>query len=171
MNKWLIRFAVIILVGFVGYELITTWTESKQREPIRTVEATDFTLPTLAGGQQSLTQARGKVVLLNFWATWCEPCKTEMPHFQKFYEAHQKDVEIIAVNYTKKDKVENVKQFVESYQLTFPILLDESGETSIMYGAFALPATIIIDREGNIQQEIFGPLTEELLAQYIEPLL
>ena len=94
-----------------------------------------------------------------------------MPHFQKFYEAHQKDVEIIAVNYTKKDKVENVKKFVESYQLTFPILLDESGETSIMYGAFALPATIIIDREGNIQQEIFGPLTEELLAQYIEPLL
>lgn len=171
MKKWIIGIVVAAVLGFVGFELVSTFQNSQQREIVRSVEATDFTLPTLDNQEQSLTAARGKVVILNFWASWCEPCKTEMPHFQTYYEQHQKDVEILAVNFTKKDQVNHVKKFVEQHELTFPILLDETGETSMMYGAFALPTTIIIDRQGQIAHEILGPLDETLLAEYIEPLL
>lgn len=93
-----------------------------------------------------------------------------MPHFQTYYVQHSEDLEILAINYTKKDQVAQVKSFVEQYKLTFPILLDETGETSIMYGAFTLPTTIILDREGNIVHEILGPLDEALLEEYVEPL-
>ena len=171
MKKWLIGIVVAVVLGFVGFELVSTFQNSQQREIVRSVEATDFTLPTLDNKEQSLSEARGKVVILNFWASWCEPCKTEMPHFQTYYEQYQKDVEILAVNFTKKDQVNQVEKFAEQHELTFPILLDETGETSIMYGAFALPTTIIIDRQGQIAHEILGPLDEALLAEYIGPLL
>lgn len=94
-----------------------------------------------------------------------------MPHFQTFYEEYNQDIEILAVNVTRKDKMKNVGAFVDEYDLTFPILLDTSGEISTIYGAFALPATIIIDREGNIAREILGPMDEALLLKYVEPLL
>lgn len=171
MKKWLIGSVVAVVLCFVVVELVTTFQESQQREVVRSVQATDFTLPTLNNKEQTLSDTRGKVVILNFWASWCEPCKSEMPYFQTYYERHKKDVEILAVNYTKKDQIKNVRSFVKQYKLTFPILLDETGDTSIMYGAFALPATIIIDRQGNIVHEILGPLDEALLDEYIEPLL
>ena len=171
MRKWLIGIAVAVVIGFVTVELGSTFQDSQQREIVRSVQATDFTLPTLDNKKQSLSEARGKVVILNFWASWCEPCKTEMPHFQTYYEQHQKDVEILAVNFTKKDQITQVKKFIEQHELTFPILLDEIGETSVMYGAFALPTTIIIDQEGKIVHEILGSLDEALLDEYIEPLL
>lgn len=170
MKRWISAIVIFSLILLFGRELFHTFYESKERTPIQTMQATDFTLPSLNGGERSLHQEQGKVVILNFWASWCEPCKTEMPHFQTFYESYKKDVEILAVNVTSKDKVANVKQFVEEHALTFPILLDESGETSTMYGAFALPTTIILDREGNIHQEIVGPMDETLLLEYIEPL-
>lgn len=170
MKKWATGFVIILILGFVAFELVSTFQQAQQREVIRTLQATDFTLPTLDDQKQTLAQTRGKVVILNFWASWCEPCKSEMPHFQTYYEQHSEDLEILAINYTKKDKVAQVKNFVEQYKLTFPILLDKTGETSILYGAFALPTTIILDREGNIVHEILGPLDEALLEEYVEPL-
>ncbi|MEK4699156.1 TlpA disulfide reductase family protein [Solibacillus sp. FSL R7-0668] len=170
MKKWAIGFGIVFVLGFVAFELVSTFQQAQKREVIRTVQATDFTLPTLDDQKQTLAQTRGKVVILNFWASWCEPCKSEMPHFQTYYVQHSEDLEILAINYTKKDQVAQVKSFVEQYKLTFPILLDETGETSIMYGAFTLPTTIILDREGNIVHEILGPLDEALLEEYVEPL-
>lgn len=170
MKKWAVGFGIVFVLGFVAFELVSTFQQAQKREVIRTVQATDFTLPTLDDQKQTLAQTRGKVVILNFWASWCEPCKSEMPHFQTYYEQHSEDLEILAINYTKKDQVAQVKSFVEQYKLTFPILLDETGETSIMYGAFTLPTTIILDREGNIVHEILGPLDEALLEEYVEPL-
>lgn len=170
MKKWAVGFGIVFVLGFVAFELVSTFQQAQKREVIRTVQATDFTLPTLDDRKQTLAQTRGKVVILNFWASWCEPCKSEMPHFQTYYEQHSEDLEILAINYTKKDQVAQVKSFVEQYKLTFPILLDETGETSIMYGAFTLPTTIILDREGNIVHEILGPLDEALLEEYVEPL-
>ena len=164
---------VTCVAYFVGRALFSTYKESKEIEAVQLsqgIQATDFTLPLLNGKKVTLQEYKGKIVILNFWASWCEPCNTEMPHLQAFYERHQRDVEILAVNVTTKDKVTNVEKFVEKYRLTFPVLLDESGDTSTMYGAFTFPTTIIIDREGNINQEILGPMNEELLDSLIKPL-
>lgn len=170
MKKWLTGIFVIAVVIFVGLELVDTFKESKDREPIRTMQATDFSLPTITGEKRSLSEEKGKVVILSFWASWCEPCNTEMPHLQSFYEKHQADVEILAVNVTNKDSEAAVKKFIDKYGLTFPVLLDASGDISAMYGAFTIPTTIILNRNGEIEQEIIGPMEEELLEKYIQPL-
>lgn len=171
MKKSLSIIIGICLIGFIGWELMDTFKDSKEREVTRSMQATDFTLPTLDGGKKSLQSEKGKIVILNFWASWCKPCKIEMPHFQMFYEEYNADIEILAVNVTSKDKLANVQSFVAENALTFPILLDESGEISTMFGAFSLPATIIIDRQGNIVREILGPMDEKLLLEFIAPLL
>ena len=171
MKKWLTGILVVVVVFFLAFELMDTFQESKDREPLLTIQATDFTLPTLTGEEMSLSSEQGKVVILNFWASWCEPCNIEMPHLQSFYEKYKADVEILAVNVTNKDSEAAVKKFVDQYALTFPILLDASGDISTMYGAFSIPMTIILNRNGEIKQEIAGPVGEELLEKYIQPSL
>lgn len=171
MKKWLTGILVIGVVLFVGWELFGTVKDSKEREPIRAMQATDFTLPSLEGKEMSLHGEQGKVVILNFWASWCEPCQYEMPHFQAFYEGNKKNVEILAVNITNKDEVAKVKQFVADYGLTFPVLLDESGEISTRFGAFAIPTTIILNQDGAIAHEIVGPLEEAQLKELVDALL
>lgn len=174
MKKGLLVIVALIVVVFVAKQLITSVNQSPQKQQQsseRNVQATDFTLPTLAGDELSLSSLHGKVVVLNFWASWCAPCQSEMPQLQTYYDKHKTNVEIVAVNVTKKDQLEDVKKFVKDNVLTFPILLDETGDISTMYGAFTLPTTIIIDRDGNVQHEVLGPLTKELLNEYVQPLL
>ena len=137
----------------------------------RTMEASNFTLPTLDGTEQSLYEERGKVVILTFWTSWCRPSQSEMPHLQSVYDQFKDDIEILAVNFTSKDKVEDVKRFVREYELTFPILLDEDGEIASLFKAMSLPTHVIIDRAGKVQHELMGPLDKETLLEYITPLL
>ena len=94
-----------------------------------------------------------------------------MPHLQSVYDQLKDDIEILAVNFTSKDNVEDVRQFVKDYGLTFPILLDEEGEIASMFRAISLPTTVIIDKAGIVQHELMGPLDEETLLEYITPLL
>lgn len=173
MKKWLARGLVATLVILFVVQLIPTdeeqpVVEDKQDET-RTMLATDFRLPTV-DGELSLHEQHGKVIILNFWASWCIPCQTEMPHFERFYEQHQDDVEILAVNYTKKDDRDDAIAFAEKHGLTFPILFDETGEVSEMYGAFTIPTTYILNRDGEIAYQFAGPLDEEMLVQYTEEL-
>lgn len=171
MKKWIIGIVVLGLIIFLALELTSTYKEARKQEPVRTMQATDFSLPTLEGEERSLHEERGKVVIINFWATWCEPCKIEMPHLQSFYEKYKEDVEILAVNVTDKESDKAVKKFIDKYGITFPVLLDQSGDISTMYGAFTIPTTIILNRDGEIEKEILGPMEEDLLIEYIKPLL
>ena len=110
-------------------------------------------------------------MIINFWASWCNPCNIEAPHLQAHYEKHQADVEIFGVNVTTKDKKSAVQTFVDRHRLTFPVLLDQSGDVSTMYGAFTIPTTIILNRNGEIEHEIAGPLEENHLEELIQPLI
>lgn len=132
-------------------------------------EAPDFELKTLDGQQVKLTDFRGKKVILNFWATWCPPCKAEMPHMQNFYLKNQnKDVTLLAVNLTSSDKgLDVVDEFVKDYQLTFPILLDTEGVVGNMYKVYSIPTSYILDSKGIITQKIVGPMDEDRMNQLI----
>lgn len=128
--------------------------------------APDFTLTTLSGEQLSLSDLRGKKVILNFWATWCGPCRAEMPDMQKFYESHQDEVEILAVNVTESEaSAENVDLFVEDYGLTFPILLDEKSQVVTTYQALTIPTSYLIDSNGVIQNRMIGPMNYDWMKQ------
>jgi thiol-disulfide isomerase/thioredoxin len=128
--------------------------------------APDFTLSTLEGESVKLSDYKGKKVILNFWATWCPPCKAEMPHMQNFYEQNKDNgIEIVAVNLTNldngKDAIEN---FAKDNQLIFSIPLDEKGTIGMQYQAFTIPTSYIIDSTGVITKKIVGPMDENMMA-------
>ena len=132
--------------------------------------APDFTMNTLDGKEVKLSDYRGKKVVLNLWASWCPPCKAEMPHMQKYYEKNKdkKNVEILAVNLTTMEKDQsNIQTFVDDYGLTFPIPLDETGDVGVTYQAFSIPTTYMIDTTGVIQKKIVGPMNEEFLSDMV----
>jgi len=115
--------------------------------PVKEAQAPDFTLPDVAGKARRLTEFRGQVVLINFWATWCAPCRAEMPGMERLYREMKNDrVTILAVNFL--EAAEQVEPFVKELGLTFPILLDEEGQVSRLYRAFTLPMTFLLDRHG-----------------------
>ena len=123
--------------------------------PSKALVAPDFTLESFSGKRVRLKDFRGKVVFLNFWATWCIPCRDEMPVMEKLYkEFKDQGLEIVAVNF-REDKTA-VGRFFDELELTFPALLDRDGAVGEQYGAFDLPLTYFIDREGRFVGKAIG---------------
>lgn len=125
-----------------------------ERPENRTV-APDFTLEDLSGKRISLKSLKGRVVFLNFWATWCIPCRQEMPSMEKLHrELKERGLEVVAVNF-REDQTE-VRKFVEELGLTFTILLDKDGKVFEQYGAWALPLSHFINRKGEFVGKVAG---------------
>ena len=121
------------------------------------VPALNFTFPGLDGKKVSLADYKGKVVLLNIWATWCAPCVAEMPSMEKLYqELKNEDFEILAVSVDEAG-AETVKPFIEKHKLGFPVLLDTKGDIKTLYQATGIPESFIIDKDGIIIEKIIGP--------------
>ena len=154
-------FATLLLLFLVGYGLWQVLAKSEDKPVGLAVGnvAPDFELNTVDGKSLSLSDLRGKKVILNFWATWCPPCRDEMPEMQKFYEEHHKNVEIVAVNLTSQDSINKIKPFIQEYGLTFPIVLDENGEVLKLYEIEPIPTSYIIDSKGIIRHKFIGPMT------------
>lgn len=132
--------------------------------------APDFELTTLDGESVKLSDYKGKKVILNFWATWCPPCRAEMPHMQTYYEdqASADNVEILAVNLTKEDHgLEKIKTFKEEYGLSFPIPMDEKGEIGSLYQAVTIPTSYILDTQGRVQTKFVGPMDRAAIEKII----
>lgn len=135
--------------------------------------APDFELDRIDSGTVKLSSLRGKPVILNFWASWCPPCKAEMPAFQTAHlEYSSTGLQIIAVNSTSQDSLLDVEQFIQQYGITFPIPLDITGSTSQKYLIHSLPTTYFIDKNGIIKDIIIGgPLPLSLLRIQADQLL
>lgn len=120
------------------------------------IQAQNFILKDLDGGEVSLKNYRSKIVLLNFWATWCLPCLIEMPSMEKLYnEFKNEDFTILAIDL--QEDIDRVKDFREEYKLSFPILLDSDGSVARFYDIMAIPTTYIVDREGYLFGVALGP--------------
>ena len=119
------------------------------------VEAPDFTLENLEGNDVTLSSLRGKVVLLNFWATWCGPCRVEMPSIEEMYEMFEDEqFEILAIDVQESRRA--VRQFIDKNEYTFPVLLDTNGRVGSIYGARSIPTTYLIDKQGFAVGFIIG---------------
>ncbi len=179
MNNRLARYgtvaAIVIVVGglFVYREFLApTDTEAEvlgvtagAGKPTLGTLAPDFVLEESGTGNQvALSDFRGQPVVLNFWATWCVPCRTEMPDLQ---EAHNEEgVVVLAVNWQESDTV--VQGFLDEFDLTFPTVLDSQGTVRQHYGVVGLPATFFIDAEGVLRARNFGPVYGNLLSDGIQ---
>ena len=129
--------------------------------------APDFDLTTLDGESIKLSEFQGQRVMLNFWATWCPPCRAEMPDMQKFYE--NKEVVILAVNLVETERnKENVENFIEEFGITFPVPLDTDTKVGNLYRIQPIPTSYMIDSDGRIQYKAFGALNYELMIQEFE---
>ena len=118
--------------------------------------APDFTLTNLEGQKVTLSSYRGKVVVLNFWGTWCEPCKAEMPSLNKLYLEHRdKGLVVLAISIDPSEQ--NVKSFISHKGYSIPVLIDNNKEVYFdTYGLFGLPVSVIIDRDGTIVEKVIG---------------
>lgn len=131
--------------------------------------APDFELPTLDGEPVRLSSFRGKVLMLNFWATWCGPCRKEMPHLQRLREKYPEDV--FALIGVVDEKPEEVRQFLEKRKITYPSLFDKSHDVFHLYGVTGIPMTVVVGTDGEIEALHEGSASERKLKKLLEPLM
>jgi len=123
--------------------------------PRQEVASTDFTLSDLAGHPVSLSSYKGKLVILSFWATWCGPCKQEIPSVEALYQKlSSKGFTVVAVDVG--EKAEDVSSFVKSYKMSFPILLDTDGRVASQYDAGSIPTNYVVSRDGKLLARVVG---------------
>ncbi|MGN0301562.1 MAG: TlpA family protein disulfide reductase [Anaerotardibacter sp.] len=135
-----------------------------------TIPAKDFTVYDANGDPHKLSDYQGKPVVLNFWASWCGPCRSEMPLFQEQFDKQGNTITFLMVNLTdgKSETVESASSFVEAQNYTFPILFDTKQEASQTYGIYSVPMTFFIDAQGNQKAQVLGALNEKTLEEGIK---
>ena len=140
--------------------------------PVAGAMAPSFALPLLDGGAVELGDLKGKVVIVNFWATWCPPCLDETPRLQRWYEEYRVEgLIVLGVNTLFRDSLPEVLAFADEYRVTYPLPIDEEGNVSRQWMAQQLPRSYIIDREGIVRFVRIGELTEDDFAAHALPLL
>lgn len=131
--------------------------------------APDFTLQTTAGEEIQLSQLRGTPVVVNFWASWCGPCRREMPFFQAVSEEYANEVVMLGVN--QQESATQVDDFADLFGVTYPLVMDSDGQVSDLYRVFGLPTTLFIDADGVVQDVLPGTVSEAVLQQRIDNLI
>ncbi|MGG1595780.1 thiol-disulfide oxidoreductase ResA [Terribacillus saccharophilus] len=170
-RRFIVRLTVLAILACLV--LIACWQllgEGKASKVEAGQQAPDFMLTDIHTSQEfKLSEKQGKGVLVNFWATYCEPCKQEMPLFEKASHTYgNKDVIFAAVNVDESSVV--IERFLDLYNLSFPILLD-NGQVMEAYGVDALPATFFISPDGTVNRTVYGPLETERLEEYLDEIV
>jgi peroxiredoxin len=170
-NRWTFLILLVLVLGSAWTWLnrvpagSDTALSSRPAAPVIGYPAPDFTLTTLDGEEFRLSAQRGTPVVLNFWATWCPPCRAELPELRAASARYADQIAVVGVN--QAAPAATVAATASDLGLTFPIPLDQSGAVSRTYGVRSLPTTFFIDRNGVIRQIQNGPLTEATLAQLL----
>ncbi len=157
----------LLLFGLIGaafYQIM-----NQEQKPVGAklgAQAVDFTLKDLDGQEVSLSDYKGKKVFLNFWATWCKPCKEEMPEMEKIHQNYE-DVAILAINL---DTDEDIQGFMDEHGLSFKALLDVDEEVNKQYQVVSIPTSFFIDEEGIIRKKVQGILDYEMMEENINAL-
>lgn len=176
-KRWLGMMAAVLLLGmgWVGLSAVPelSTTGGLIPSPREGFLAPDFSLDLLGGGTKTLSDQRGKVVVINLWASWCPPCRAEMPALQRVYDANRdRPLEILAVNTTYQDSESEATAFIQALGLNFPVLFDRTGDVGRQYLLRAMPTTFFVDHEGVIAKVIIGgPMSEATLQTTVEDLL
>lgn len=145
-------------------------TEEKQNNNLS--KANDFTVLNNAGEKVSLSDFFGKPIVVNFWATWCTPCKMELPEFEEAHKDYGKEIEFLMVNLTDEynEPIESVKTFTKENNYTFPVYFDTEYSATNTYRIYSIPRTLFINKDGEIVKSYTGMINKETLDMYIKKL-
>jgi cytochrome c biogenesis protein CcmG/thiol:disulfide interchange protein DsbE len=169
INRWHFTFLAVLIFGsiwvWVSRAPVTAQIDVRAPQPAIGYPAPDFSLATLDGETVTLSELRGRPVVLNFWATWCDPCRREMPALQATAELFADEVIILGIDEGESASV--VKNFVTEYGITYPILLDENFATGDRFNVRGMPTTFFIDGEGIIRHLWIGEMNRITLAEGI----
>lgn len=163
----------LIIIGLVATQLITNRDESTEFSVVPSMvnfPAPELILNDLNGNKVNIADYHQQIVLINNWATWCPPCKAEMPTLLKYFEAHSGQG-FMLFGIEAGDPEQDVASFVDQYGITFPILLDPNNKSLISFHNDSLPSSYVIDHNGNVVLAWTGPINQAMLDKYITPLL
>jgi peroxiredoxin len=160
---------IALFVILVGLPAFNGWSIGS-RVPTVGMQAEDFSLSDLDGKQQSLSHYHGKIVLMNFWATWCKSCTTEMPAMQaSFDKLRDKGFVVLAINELEDDAT--VREHIKRHGYTYPVLMDRDNKVANQFGVFGLPVSVFVDEKGVVQGYIKGGvLTEQKIQEFVDRL-
>ncbi len=169
--RWIIAGAVVAIVVVVALMFFFREDTPTSTASSSAPAAPDFSVPALDGSKLSLSDFRGKYVLLNFWASWCPPCKAEMPELHAYYRSYQdKGFTLLAINVN--DDPNSARAFIEANGFTFPVGLDLDGRVFNSYGGSALPTSFLIDPQGGLVKAWRpGAITRAMLEEEVTPRL
>jgi cytochrome c biogenesis protein CcmG/thiol:disulfide interchange protein DsbE len=155
-NRWGFILLIVVTVTFTIYFGQSGKITSVDQKPEIGFQAPDFSLESLNFDQAFNLQDLDKPVVINFWASWCQPCRLEAPDLVELYEEYSNDVEIYAINLTDSDNIRSAESFVEEFGFEFPVLLDKDGTVGSAYQVLAIPTTYFINADGIIENKIVG---------------
>nr|BAL56933.1 alkyl hydroperoxide reductase/thiol specific antioxidant/Mal allergen [uncultured Chloroflexota bacterium] len=167
--------AALILIGVVSMVLLDRPAESRGEEISAVPAQVEFSAPSLtlndlSGQPHSLRDYLGQIVLVNLWATWCPPCKAEMPTLNAYYQDHRnKGFTLIAIN--AGDPANLVEDFVKGYNLSLIVWLDPQNQASRAFQVMSYPSSFVIDRQGTVRLAWVGAITRNMLEKYVTPLI
>lgn len=169
-NRTTIR--VVILIILLAALIFAVYSSFKKDQATISVgdTAPNFTLQQLDGSQVKLSDLRGKAVVLNFWGSWCVPCKTEMPELEKQYQLN-KNKSIVFAGVNIGESPITVKQFVDQVGVTFPIWLDQNREITRLYNIGPIPTTYFIDKDGIVKDVVIGQMNEAIIQEKVAKIL
>lgn len=178
---YIILFVLIILGATLLYGELSQNYEINQKTEEKTAvtsekpkqKALDFEVFSENGESVTLSEKTGKPVVINFWATWCGPCRAELPAFESMYKKYQDKVEFMMVNLTDgmREKKEDVKAFITDNNYSFPVFYDSNQSAAYVYNITSVPLTVFVDADGNIDNYRVGGLRENDLEEYIQNLI
>lgn len=175
LKKSILIIIIVAAVGWAVYDFVISGDSAKEEVEESGVEvglevgdqAPDFELETFEGDSVKLSNLRGERVMVNFWATWCPPCRAEIPDLQKFHE--NEDINILAVNLTDtENSYDNIPKFVKNFGMEFPVLMDEASEVATKYEIQPIPTSYMIDSDGIIQYKAMGAMNYDLMIREFE---
>lgn len=171
---YIIVFMLIIGFSIIGYKrLITKYfpePSNIENKKENVTKAKDFEVLNAENKEIKLSDYFGKPIVINFWATWCVPCKVELTEFNEAYKKYNKDVEFLMLNLTDgyNDTVESVKEFIHQNNYEFPVYFDTKNSAGTAYRIYSIPQTIFINKSGEIVKTFKGIINRQNLEQYIE---
>lgn len=170
----IVAFTILLLVAVFGYKALLTYYKPQSNSSNSQIKATDITVKDINGNDVKLSEFKGKPVVMNFWASWCPPCKDEMPDFDKLYQEYNtKGVVFLMVNLTdgQRETIDTATKFVKDSNYKFNIYFDVNSSAANAYNISSIPDTYFINKEGLIINSYVGAIDEATIQKNIDALL